>query len=106
MKKLVKTPKVVEKVVEKVTEEVSEVVEVDGGLLTLLNKKVMFIQSNYNYYGTLTGVNGREVELTDPYIVYETGAWSNPAWKDAQKLPTDKAYLAISANEVYFEVNK
>ena len=37
----------------------------------------------------MTGVNETCVLLTDAAIVYETGAFTETDWKDAQKLPHD-----------------
>jgi hypothetical protein len=106
MKKLVKTPKTVEKVIEKVIEETITLVDSDAGLLTMLDKTVLLMCMNYNYYGKLTGVNTVEVELENAHIVYETGEWSNKTWKDAQKIPSTKTYVKIAAIESYFEVCK
>lgn len=106
MKKLIKTPKTVEKVIEKVIEETISVVEVEAGLITLMDKTVLLMCMNYNYYGKLTGVNGSEVELENCYIVYETGEWSSKTWKDAQKIPSKTVYVKTTAIECYFEVGK
>lgn len=105
MKKIVKKPVTVEKIVEKVTEERSEVVEVDGGMETLLGKKVLVL-CNYFYHGTLSGVNGKCIELSQPGIVYESGSWADNNWKDLQKLPTEKLYINVDSIESYFEVSK
>ena len=56
-------------------------------LVKLLGERVTFFCLNYIYTGTLTGVNADCVLLTDPAIVYETGAFTDAKWKDAQALP-------------------
>jgi hypothetical protein len=64
--------------------------EVEGeGLVALLGQRVTLFALNYIYTGLLAGVNDTCVLLTDPAIVYETGAFADKAWKDAQKLPGD-----------------
>ena len=64
--------------------------EVQGeGLEKLLGERVTLFCMNYIYTGTLTGVNETCVLLTDAAIVYETGAFTERDWKDAQKLPHD-----------------
>ena len=62
--------------------------EVNGeGLDKLLGERVTLFCLNYIYTGMLSGVNDSCVLLTDAAIVYETGAFSDKSWKDAQKLP-------------------
>jgi hypothetical protein len=64
------------------------VTEVVGeGLESLLGENVMFFCVNYIYAGKLTGVNQLCVILEDAKIVYETGAFTEKGFKDAQKLP-------------------
>ena len=64
--------------------------EVQGeGLEKLLGERVTLFCMNYIYTGVLTGVNETCVLLTDAAIVYETGAFTETNWKDAQKLPHD-----------------
>lgn len=59
--------------------------EVEGqGLEALLGEKVTFFCLNYIYHGKLIGVNITDVLLQDAYIVYETGAFSDNGFKDAQ----------------------
>ena len=106
MKKIVKTPKKFEKVVEVVTEEVTEVLEGEGGPVTLLGKEVYVCCSSYAYTGTLSGVNDKFIEVSDPAIVYETGPWTSKDWKDVQKLPTKSMIIFQSQIEVLFEVSR
>ena len=50
--------------------------------------RVLLLCLNYFYAGKLTGVNRTCVLLEDAAIVYETGEWGQPSWKDAQ--PTNR----------------
>ena len=59
------------------------------GLDRLLGEQVTLFCLNYNYTGKLAGVNDTCVLLTNPAIVYETGAFTDERWKDAQALPHD-----------------
>ena len=62
--------------------------EVGGeGLDKLLGDRVTLFCANYIYTGVLTGVNDTCVLLTDAGVVYETGPFSDKAWKDCQSLP-------------------
>jgi hypothetical protein len=68
-----------------------KIIEVDSkteGLDHLLGERVLLICSAYFYSGKLVGVNDTFVVLEDAAIVYETGAWSNKAYTDEQKLHT------------------
>lgn len=105
MKKIISKPAVVEKIVEKVTEFKDEIVEEQGGMMSLLGKNVLLL-CNYFYYGKLTGVNEKCVELSNPTIVYDTGAWDAPKFSSAEKLPLDKLYVNLDAIESFGEMNK
>lgn len=66
------------------------VVEVEGGGLTkLLGETVTIFCASYIYTGKLVGVNDTCVLLQDAKIVYETGAFTEKQWKDAQSFPGD-----------------
>ena len=59
--------------------------QVDGeGVESWVGEQVTFFCMNYIYTGKLIGVNATCVLLQDPKIVYETGAFTDAAWKDAQ----------------------
>jgi hypothetical protein len=73
------------------------------GLFGLMGKKVTLFCMNYIYTGVLVGVNDSFVKLTEPSIVYETGALDTKTWKDAQKLPND-FYVQLSAVEAFGEL--
>lgn len=79
----------------KIVEEVS-----GEGLEKLLGERVTLFCMNYIYTGKLIGVNQSCVLLTDAAIVYETGAFTDKAWKDAQALPHDW-YVQIGAIESF-----
>ena len=64
------------------------ITEVEGeGLVKLLGERVTLFCANYIYAGKLVGVNETCVLLEDAAIVYETGPFTDKAWKDAQALP-------------------
>lgn len=67
-----------------------EVIEVENeGLVSLLEQTVTLFCAVYIYTGKLVGVNSSCVKLENAKIVYETGAFDNKTWKDAQSLPND-----------------
>ena len=57
------------------------------GMLALIGKRITIFSLNYIYTGDLIGVNDDCVLLDNPAIVYETGAFDNKEWRDAQELP-------------------
>ncbi len=78
-----------------------EVVEVaNEGLISLLGETVTFFCMNYIYTGVLEGVNDTCVLITSPKIVYETGAFTEKNWRDAQALP-NQLYIQTSAIESF-----
>jgi hypothetical protein len=75
--------------------------EVEGeGLMKLLGRRVTLFCMNYIYTGKLSGVNDTCVLLTDAAVVYETGAFTDSKWEDAQELPYDW-YVQRSAIESF-----
>jgi len=72
------------------------------GLFALLGKKVLIFCFNYFYYGELVGVNESCIKLKDVYQVFETGAFSDSKFKDAQKLASEW-YIQNSAIESFGE---
>lgn len=79
-----------------------DVVEVQGeGLESLLGETVTLFCLNYIYTGKLIGVNTEQVKLSGAKIVYETGAFNDPKWKDAQALPKETWYVRTGAIESY-----
>jgi len=62
--------------------------EVNGaGLEGLMGQRITLFALNYIYTGNLVGVCEKFVTLKDAAIVYETGDFSDPKWKNAQYLP-------------------
>jgi hypothetical protein len=59
------------------------------GLDLLLGETVTLFCQIYIYTGKLIGVNDNYVKLENAHVVYETGAFTDSNWKDAQKLPKD-----------------
>ena len=82
----------------KVLQEIKE--ETNEGFLSLIGQNVTLFCMNYIYAGKLVGVNDDQVKLSDAMIVYETGAFTESKWKDAQKLP-NALYVRYSAVESY-----
>lgn len=67
-----------------------KLVEVTGeGLEGFLGETITLFCGNYIYTGKLIGVNETFVKLEKAYIVYETGAFNEKGWKDAQALPNE-----------------
>lgn len=71
------------------------------GLHSLMGKEVILFCLNYLYAGKLVGVGKAQVKLENPSIVYETGAFSEAEWKDAQKLSMKHCYVRIGMIEMY-----
>jgi hypothetical protein len=65
-----------------------------------MGENVTLFCLNYIYAGKLTGVNDTFVMLEDAKIVYETGAFSDPKFKDAQALP-NTWYVQTSSIESF-----
>lgn len=57
------------------------------GLAGLLGQRITLFCLNYIYTGDLVGIEDRYVKLENAAIVYETGPFNEPKWKDAQNLP-------------------
>lgn len=86
--------------------QIIQVAEIDGeGLEAMLGKRALFMCACYFYCGNVVGVNSTCVKIDDCHLVYETGAWSDKSWKDAQKIG-DGHYVQIAAIESFREVTK
>jgi len=59
---------------------------------------------NYIYAGTLVGISETCVKLRDAELVYETGAFTESGWKDAQQLPGPAHYVQLTAIESFGSV--
>jgi len=75
--------------------------EVEGeGLESLLGEYVTLWCCRYIYAGKLTGVNEKDVILSEAKIVYETGNLTEKGFNDAQDLPCDW-YIRTDTIESY-----
>ena len=78
------------------------VTEVENeGFQKLLGETVTLMCMNYFYNGKLIGVNDTCVLLESPKLIYETGAWTDKKWKDAQGMGVDELYVQISSIEAF-----
>jgi hypothetical protein len=66
----------------KIVKKVVKIAEPD--LKSLLGQRVMVLCLNYFYVGKLASLGRTCARLEDASIVYETGEWGAPSWKDAQ----------------------
>ena len=57
------------------------------GLNELLGRRVTFFGAVYIYTGDLVALDKTFAKLENAAIVYETGAFNEKEWKDAQSLP-------------------
>jgi len=71
------------------------------GLEKLMGETVTLFCLNYFYNGQLVGVNDDCVLISKPKIIYETGAWSDSSWKDAQCMGIDELYIQKQAIESF-----
>jgi len=79
-----------------------KLVDVEGaGLESFLGQQVLLLCANYFYAGTLTGVNDEFVLLEDPSVVYETGDWNSPSYKNAERLPAKEWRVRTEFIESY-----
>jgi hypothetical protein len=75
--------------------------EENEGLIKLMGKRVTFFCMNYIYAGELIGVNDDCVLIKDPYIVYETGSFSDSSYSDEQSLKVDEFYVMKNTIESF-----
>ena len=71
--------------------------------MALIGKRITCFCAAYIYTGDLVGVNDTCIKLENPAIVYETGAFIDPKWKDAQA-PPNTIYLKTDMIEAFGEV--
>jgi len=83
------------------TKEVKE-----EGFLSLLGKNVEIYCGVYIYAGKLVGVNSSCVKLANPHLVFETGAFSDKKFKDAQHMGREFHYVATTLIESFGESTK
>lgn len=78
----------------------------DEGFLSLLGKNVEIFCGNYIYAGKLVGVNTTCVKLANPHLVYETGAFLDKKYRDAQHMGREFHYIASTLIESFGESHK
>ena len=82
----------------------TQIIEVDNeGLISLLGQKITVFCLNYIYSGTLEGVNDKVIKLNNASIVYETGAFTDSKFKDAQLLP-NAVYINLNTIESFTQL--
>ena len=72
----------------------------EGAMESLMGEVITIFSLNYIYTGKLVGVNDTCCLLEKPKIVYETGAFSDKKWKDAQDLPHE-IYIQYACIEAF-----
>jgi hypothetical protein len=91
---------------ERFMKKLVNVTEVEGeGLVSLLGENVLVFCMNYIYTGLLSGVNTNDILLENARIVYETGAFGDNSFKDAQVIGHD-LYIRTSSIESYSKTSK
>lgn len=81
--------------------EKQQAIEVEKeGLVSLLGQTITVFCAVYIYTGKLMFVNSTVIRLESPKIVYETGAFDNPGWSEAESLPND-AYIMLGMIESF-----
>jgi hypothetical protein len=77
------------------------IIETDekAGFEALLGEQITLMCANYTYEGKLVGVNDTFLLLEDPGIVFETGAYDDPKWKDRQAFKCRQWRVQIAAVE-------
>ena len=86
---------------------IQNVVEVkEEGLLALIGKNVEVFCGVYIYAGKLVGVNDTCIKLANPHLVYETGAFIDKKYKDAQHMGREFHYVSMGLMESFGETHK
>lgn len=81
---------------------VKQLVEVENeGLVSFIGRKILIFAANYIYAGELIGVNDTCVKLENAGICYETGAFTDKAYKDFQRI--GDVYIMLNAIESWSE---
>ena len=88
----------------KVLVETKEVAE--EGFMALLGKNIEGFCGIYIYAGKLVGVNDKCIKLSNPHLVYETGAFLVKKFKDAQHMGREFHYLSMGFIESFGESHK
>jgi hypothetical protein len=83
-----------------------EVIEVENeGFISLLGKQVEVRCNVYIYAGILVGVNSNCIKLDRMAIVYETGAFTDLSYRDAQIIG-DGQFIQTGLIESFGPCNK
>lgn len=85
----------------------AKVVEVDQeGFLALMGQQVEIMCNVYIYTGKLVGVNDTCIKLEDAALVFETGAFTDLKYKDAQRFPEKVRYIQVHLIESFGPTKK
>jgi len=71
------------------------------GILKLMGKRVTFFCLNYIYVGELIGISDTCVLISNPAIVYETGAFTEEKYRDEQSLNVPEFFIQKSCIESF-----
>ena len=78
-----------------------EIVEMPNeGLVSLLGENVLIFAMNYFYFGKLVGVNDQCVKIEKCHKVFETGPFTEKAFKNKQFIG-EEWYVSISSIESF-----
>ena len=77
--------------------------DTQSGLEDMIGETVFLMCSAYFYHGKLEALSATDIELSDAFIVYETGPWSEAGFKDKQKLPNN-VFIKLHAVEAYVQM--
>jgi hypothetical protein len=83
------------KVLQTITEKEEE------GFMALMGENVEIFCGIYIYAGKLVGVNNTCIKLANPHIVYETGAFLEKKYKDAQPMGREFHYIQMGFIESF-----
>ena len=74
------------------------VVEVENeGFFALLGKNVEVHTPNFIFAGKLEGVNDKFIKISNAHTVFDTGAYTNKNYSDAQKRQQDVWYIMLGS---------
>ncbi len=80
----------------------TNVVEVkEEGFLALIGQNIEVFCGIYIYAGKLVGVNNTCIKLANPHLVYETGAFLDKKYRDAQAMGREFHYLQTAFIESF-----
>ena len=79
--------------------ETKEVAE--EGFAALLGQNIEVFCGIYIYAGKLVGINGTCIKIANPHLVYETGAFLDKKYKDAQNMGREFHYIQVAGIESF-----